>query len=51
MTFYGVTCTAVLEALVIGVVILADRREQPLFPPLAGSSTSGWHCCSPPARS
>jgi hypothetical protein len=36
MTFYGVTCTAVLEALVIGVVILADRRAVPLFPRWSG---------------
>jgi hypothetical protein len=36
MTFYGVTCTAVLQALVIGWVILADRREQPVFPRWSG---------------
>lgn len=41
MTFYGVTCTAVLEALVIGIAILADRRSEPRSP--SGSTcTSRW---------
>jgi hypothetical protein len=37
--FFGVTSTAALEAALLGIVILQDRREFPLFP-----RWSGYYC-------
>lgn len=36
LMFVGVVSTGVLEAVTIGVAILSDRREQPVFPRWAG---------------
>jgi hypothetical protein len=36
MLFVGVVCTAIMQLIVIGVVILQDHRAQPLFPRWAG---------------
>jgi hypothetical protein len=36
MLFVGVVCTAIMQLMVIGVVILQDRREQPIFPRWSG---------------
>jgi hypothetical protein len=37
--FFGVSSTAALEAAIFGVVILQDRRDQPLFPRWSGYYT------------
>jgi hypothetical protein len=36
MTFYGVTCTAVIQCIVIAIAIFNDRRTEPLFPRWVG---------------
>jgi|SRR5581483_1621971 len=36
MLFVGVICTAVMQLIVIGVAILADQRETPIFPRWSG---------------